>query len=467
MGIVLLEIENDKSILDFKNKKSIPIWLFMRNFFYEELSAIVNKDFPTQVSRKNGLKFVSYLFKSLFFNVFKAPKNKVDVIFYTISRETKVDGLFYNQYTDDYAGLFGTKAISVQHPPLDWSWKFPRTNNRVVFSAPNLAFSSLIAKIKSRKVDSLVQATFDFAAKRAESLFGVVFNQKTKESILRNTVYEMTRMHLHSKWIHRFSNKRNAKLVILLGGAYSWYYEINYRLKQSNIHTADLQHGIISTSNHVYNYGVSLIDNEYIRNGSPTYYLTYGEWWSTQTNVPFKQKISIGNIFREKQIRNFAKNRKNKIVFVGCNRKTKEYLGLARYVKQNCPNYDVVFRPHPTERYETSELCKKEDFLISVDYGIDLYSQLSETDILISELSTVLFEAIDLVDSIIVWDTPLSKYLSPNHPFTKFETKEDLLNVLMNINSAKKVSSTESVWKLDAINNFKKFCIEEGIYDKG
>lgn len=466
MDTTLLEIENDKTILDYKNSKDIPIWLFMRNYFFEELSAIVNNDSPTQLSRKNGLKSVLYVIRSILFNVFKARKNKVDVIFYTISRETKVDGLFFNQYTDDYAGLFEKKAISIQHPPLDWSWKFPRMNNRIVFSAPNLVFSSLIGKIKSRKIDPMVKVTFNYAAERAKSIFNVVFDQKVKESILKNTVYEMTRMHLHSKWIQRFSKRRKAKLVVLLGGAYSWYYEINYRLKQSNIHTADLQHGIISTSNHVYNYGDSLLDNVYIKNGTPNYYLTYGEWWSTQTNMPFDKKISIGNVFREKQVCSFTKNRKNKIVFIGCNRKTKEYLELAKYIKQKCSNYDVVFRPHPTERYETSELCKKEDYLIDIDYGIDLYKQLSETNILISELSTVLFEAIGLVDSIIVWDTPLSKYLSPNHPFIKFESKENLLEIITKKDFVETQVDTMRVWKQDAISNFKEFCFEEGVYDK-
>ena len=94
---------------------------------------------------------------------------------------------------------------------------------------------------------------------------------------------------------------------------------------------------------------------------------------------------------------------------------------------------------------------------IELDDGPEIYTTLSDTSIIIGEVSTVLFEAIGIVNRIIVWNTAYAKAYLPDHPFECFSTYEELKDLIQKDQGIKYTDNEfwEKNWK-EAYQNFIK-----------
>ena len=452
---VFFELEEDKQILDLKNKDGAPLWLFMRNSLFSVVSTTLFHDAAVATVRPFHSDMPKYLLKALWHNFrmfFK--RKKVSVVFYTISREVLLDQKFFNQYTDDYAALIPDDSITIEHPPLDWKWKFPRHNNNLIFSGPWLALCSAWAKL-SKQDSKAVHQLLAFAEERLTKICGLTLTDHQRQTIINETIYQMAQTKVYAKWLAGTVKRYGAKCIVMLGGSYPWYYYLNKEFKDKHILCADLQHGWISATNYVYNYAQSLVDHEDVVTAAPDYYLCYGSYWAEKSNIPHRSKISLGNPYRSNIIRNFSKREGNKIVLIGCARNTKGYLEMAQYLSEIFPNAEVLFRPHPTERYETEQMITSGEFNCKVDMGGDLYTLLSETQVLISEISTVLFESIGLVDNIFVWQTEFSSHVFPDKLFATFTSKEELVELIRGKTDYE--VDANAIWDAEWKENFLTF----------
>lgn len=437
----LLDIESDKKILEYRNADGDPIWMYMRYaVLYDYLTPLFLNASIVHTSRSNGLNAFKYLAKATISNI----KHKFigleefDILFYTISRGLTFEDGFFNQYTDYFWQVDVDNCLTVEHSPLDWNWYKKRVNNNVIYNGPNLA---LVTKFStcSKEEEKTVSDLMEYIRNRANQVLNVEFTEDECEQIIQYTIREMVRMRKHALWILKLAKKTNSKLVVISGGTYSRYYPINKILKENGIKTADLQHGYITSSNIVYNYSPAIIECKDIIDASPDYFFSYGEWWNSQTNIPFIKKIVIGNPHREqlKKNYNFACE-KTKILLIGCARNTAEYIKMATFLSENIDTYEIYFRPHPSERYETERILL-EGVNIKVDFDPNLYKSLESASFIVSEISTVLFEAIGLVPNIIMWRTNYSKFILEKSPFISFETQEELLGLI----SKEKQDNTE------------------------
>ena len=461
-GNILFRVEQDPAILDFKNKDGVPLWLFMRNFAYETAGCHVFHDEPVRVTRSSGLGVGKYIARAMLHNMgMQLKKKKAETVFYTISREVLIEGKYYNQYTDAYSELVPENNISIVHPPLDWKWKKPRYNDNVLYSGPNQLFAAVFASLKkTRGVD--VWPLMEYVAEKMKQELDVTLTDPEKEQLVRNTCYEMHKTKYHAKWLARQCRSRRTKLIVMLGGSYPWYYYLNDMLKNSGVKTADLQHGWISGTNRVYNYHENLLKDPCVQRGAPDYFLTYGQWWGGQTNIPHGKTMVVGNPYREWTLQNFTEKERDKIVLIGCSNNTRKYLelasGLQKAVGDAC---QVIFRPHPTERLETQKIMDEGLCVCEVDYGRNLHELLAETKVLLTEISTVLFESIGMVEKILVWKTQTSEYMFPDSPFDGFTDLESLVAQVSAEGSAK--VGPEEFWDKNWKENFQKVLSDAGI----
>jgi hypothetical protein len=74
--------------------------------------------------------------------------------------------------------------------------------------------------------------------------------------------------------------------------------------------------------------------------------------------------------------------------------------------------------PHPFEREKVKSLILPDG--VRLDSHADIYSSLKESSVVISELSTGLFEAVGLVDKVLLWETDKSRFAFPEIPFKSF-----------------------------------------------
>ena len=99
---------------------------------------------------------------------------------------------------------------------------------------------------------------------------------------------------------------------------------------------------------------------------------------------------------------------------------------------------------------------------IEIDVNDDIYKSFANTAILIGELSTALYEAIGLVDRIVVWDTSKSKFSDPTAPFEKLtlSNENECSSMLKNLNWICKYKTSiaeRSYWEPHWQNNYKNF----------
>ena len=457
MNYEIFQIEADPQILKYQNEEGEPIWMFMRYIvLYDIMSQKLLNATGINNARHMGKDAIKYLLKATLHNIqFRLNSNSAEIMFYTSSRGVLQDGKYLNQYVDRYAAAINESSVSIEHPPLDWKWHSSRINNNVIYDGPNLALVSALAKVNKRDVES-VEKLFGYVNRRIKKLFGILLDDIESEYVIRLTCYEMLRMNAHARWILKKVTRYKAKVAIIIGGSYSWYYPINRLLKKNGIVTADLQHGYITSSNIVYNYSSELLMTEEVKIASPDYLLTYGKWWNEQSNLPYKEKIIIGNPFRNDMKNRFnLKNKRDKVLLIGCARNTIGYMKLAEELNKVFDTFKVIFRPHPSERYDVQQLIKNKSTSLTVDYDSNLYQLLEETEVVISEISTVLFESIGLVPRIVVWRTEFSQAILPKCPFENFKTIEDLNKLVSYYNNESLCE--KHFWDDNWEDNFKKF----------
>ena len=89
-----------------------------------------------------------------------------------------------------------------------------------------------------------------------------------------------------------------------------------------------------------------------------------------------------------------------------------------------------------------------------------IYSPLKESSVVISELSTGLFEAVGLVDKVLLWETDKSRFAFPEIPFKSFSTMVELELILNDMDSLQKDSPIvpiSDLWEPNWRRNFLRF----------
>lgn len=454
----LLSVEDDIHILDYKSKNNEPIWFYMRyfvlyNYLLNKLSNI--ETIMSSETKKITLEAFRYMFRAVLHNsMLNCSVKKLEIAFYSPTDLILSDGIYIDRFTGFFLNIEKNRFLAFENAPRNWKWINAKDNDSSIMSAPNLATATIVSKIASENNDTTTEL-MEFVSKKIFEKFGITVTEEEKVSIIEMTQAQMKKSDLHSKWILKQCLKHGVKVFIMVGGAYSWNYAINRRLKEANIKTADLQHGYITKSNIVYNYHSGILESSELKIASPNFFLSYGDWWNSQTNILFQKKYSLGNPYRESSIEHFKKNNKNEIMIIGCARDTHIYCKLADTLGKKYGPERVVFRPHPSEHIYAKKIVSNNQLAFRIDFSRDIYGALQDTSIIISEISTVLFEAIGLVDKIIVWESDYSKYILPDVPFNRANNMDNLINIIEDKES--RVISTQEYWKEDWKDNFFHF----------
>lgn len=456
----LLEIENDEKILEYTDSKNTPIWMFMRRpVLYNIMQSKLLGANVLFSSRKNSSRAIKYILMSSLQNIkySRFTNDERQIMFYTMSRGEMRNGKFVNQYTDDIALSSVLNSITIEHPPCDWGWIKKRANYDVLYNAMNLSISFLRRKISKEECNS-IDSLLDIICYRLKEFYNIILTQGEIDNLRLTTIKEMHAMNSHAIWVNNIACKYKVKVAIFVGSSYSRNYPIIRALKERGIVTVDLQHGFLTKNNTVYNYAESIRDNPIIKDGTPNYFLAYGKWWMSQTNMPFDSTYIIGNPYRERKVQSYIYKRpRNKIVLIGCANNTKSYIDLANNISKITTTYEVIFRPHPTERETVKSISNSCQLFFKLDLDTDLYRLFEETEVIISEISTVLFESVGLVPRRLVWRTKFSVYNLPDCPFETFCNIEELNDKISKKRDNIKIVSDEDIWSKEWKANFDYF----------
>lgn len=464
----MFEIENDANLIKFKTEDEIPVYFMGKHYLMYQvvMPEITHLKHPSTGDRRINKNAFLFLIKTFFHNVFYSRNIKFsEIVFYSSTRHIIIDGKYFNRYTDFYTDIDSHCMGTIEQTAMDWTWPYPRHNDNVIYDGLNVALSRILSKFSYKKDMQPVSAMVNYYFNRVAEICKIQLNCERREEISRNIAQIIGEIRGRAKWVDSHISDKT-KLVVMIGGGYPWYYPINRVLKKKGIKTADLQHGYITKYNLAYSFAPAIKEADETKLGIADYFLTYGNWWNGQIMNP-SEKYAVGNPYREYQTTSLKVTNANKILVVGCGINTEMYIKLTAKVSTDLKDYEVVFRPHPGEVLETKKILEERGISIRLDKERDVYESLKNSRYVVSEVSTVLFEAIGICKYIVVMNTGFSKSVLPEHPFFHCETAEELIDLIRSGKEMKTDNLEEVFWKKNAKGNFKEFLkyfsLREGI----
>lgn len=452
----LFELENDKQLLSFKTYDEIPIYFMAKYYLMHDV--MMCKLLNLKISgndRKIDISAFKFVGKALFHNLSrKRLYQSKRIAFYSASRPTKIDGKFINRYTDFLALSTPNQSFTIEQTAMDWSWPFPRLNEAVIFDGVETIRERLVGRVTKRDSTD-INDFLNYFNNRAYDICNLKLTDEELVVSSKKISIVIASMRTRALWLDKVL-PNETEILIAVGGGYPHNYPVNRMLKKRGIVSVDIQHGFITSSNLMYNFAPALESSDEAIVGSPDYFLTYGEWWNSQINIPSK-KISIGNPYRDFCISNINyQETKKRIMLVGCEINTEYYIDLALDISKQLPDSDVVFRPHPGEVFNTKRILKERELNVKLDNYKEIYESLNNTEVVISEVSTVLFEAIGIVDNIIVMNTEYSRAYLPVHPFVTCNNANEVVDYITTGEGIIS-SDTEDIWSTNWKNNYINF----------
>ena len=328
-----LTMEAGHDLFSLKDDKGFPVWDILRydvNLIYNPSS-----DLNPHKSKRTFTKIAKAV-PMIISDYFKGTRADGTVLFYSVNRYSGKDGLLYDKASlNANLQLAGSLNIDNKHP-LD-KYKFQVIQE-------NLPFYS---KLHTRK-DTLPESVIDSICKALTDAFGEL---KIAPGDL-NLIY--SKFLTESDYYFKFLSKKRTKLLFftrdgvrkcLIDGA-----------KRAGATTVEFQHGRFDANHLMYSYPEGIRANDLPL--APDYYLTFGDYWGKNMNLPFNT-IPIGNDCYVPKPLDVKKN--GSLLFISSVIHEKELAGLAIEYSVRHPEQMIVFRLHPNEYYKTAEYQKEFD----------------------------------------------------------------------------------------------------------
>lgn len=456
---ILFRLEDDSKLLDHQTSDGIPVWMIAR--WYLLYSVVGGKLYGYQTpvrNRKISSGMVKNLCGTMVHNTKELKKiGRSRVVLYTTNRETLIDGRYYNRYVDPFYEVYPKESFVIEQAMLNWKWPYPRVNQEVAFDTLSRITGEVLGRLNYKKEYSVVHTMLEYFNRRLKEIADISLTAEEMNAAAVVISRQIVALRYQSVWLERQLSD-HVKVLIMVGAGFSFNYAINRMLKHKGIVSVELQHGYVNSENIMYNYAPSLLRDDRVRAGLPDYMITYGQWWSDQMNCPMK-KVEIGNPYHDMCLAGIdkaASRREKNILIIGIGTNTEGYLAFADQIAGLLPEYKVRFRPHPGERVHAEELKGVSASRVEMDETVEVYDSLAWSSIVIGEVSTVLYEAIGIVDRIFVWDTEYSAAYLPEHPFEHFSRAGELPQLLKN-QTGNAAIDYDSFWKRNWKQNYRRF----------
>lgn len=432
----LLYIEDDEMLLDFKCATTgLPLWPLIRTAALRTvLSDWLFQSTPL-VSTRRDIS-VARLAKNLAFSAIHNYRHGCNRRASVIIQNTGLGAYMHNGSVSDrlvsyFAGELPDRTFIYQDKPKD-SFRQKHSFDQVRYKLPRDVLNQIYARLAVRsehrnlagrmmtrvKESALKNVKYEFSSERIKNL---------TSSLARSVAALPYISDFYAKWFAKAGFKLLLKEDACYGAS---AIPIIHAARLNGVTVAEYQHGVISKGHDAYNFSNLLCSLPSYQKVLPDYLLTYGRWWSNQTNAPVK-KIAVGNPHLSETLRELGdKNEEQShVLILGDGIETGLYLDLSRQVVEIASRHGmkVVFRPHPLELDRVSGTVMPSG--VTLDDEVNIYSALQKSSFVISELSTGLFEAVGLAGAVILWETRKSRFAFPDLPFPSFENLVELESI--------------------------------------
>lgn len=451
-------MEDDAELLEYRcSQTRLPLWPLIRIAFIRMVMSdllygtVVTGASTARISILNAMTSMGgFVALNCWFGL--TQRSDAAVCFFADAvANQRIDGKWFNRLSDHFALNSPIRTLTFEDH-FEWIWPLPRHNRRVRFHAPQQAINALLGRLNVRDEHRNQAAKLvDMVCRRAWQSFawepGVERRAKLTEMLARKAAALPAQYRAYGSLFTRI----RPKVVMVLAGCYGPASSLIAAARQFGAVTAEYQHGAVSMGHDAYNFAPAVRKSDVYRGVLPDYFLSYGAWWNDQINVPI-HKTAIGNPHRETRVAALRKKSltKNRVLILSDGVEFPIYLALAKEIQKGVASkgLKVVIRPHPLERARVMSQFSTEVAPVAFDEDADLYTSLSSAHMVVSEVSTALFEAVGLVDRIFMWDTRKSRFAYPQHPLQAFSSANHLLELLKSDDSAGRVAlnTADAIW---------------------
>lgn len=471
----LLLIENDAAILDFRCPETgLLLWPYIRipilrmiitDLFYSSKMASEPKK---SVARRTQIRT---LVRSFGWNTFILPwkadrSTNVCIVSSGITGQW-LDGKLFDRVAGHFSKDFpNTLTLEDQ---FEWRWPFPRHDERVLFLVPYRVSHAVCGyvRVRARHLD-LARSLIAHVRDRAIHCFGWVMSAIRTQELVVGLARKIASLPKQYNTYERMLARIRPKLLMVGSGCFGGTYATMISAARSqNIPSAEYQHGAVSAGHDGYNLSPTLRASHDYRHMMPDYFLSFGSWWNSQINVPL-QTVTIGSPHRDIQLSRLMRGgEKTNVLILSDGMEFDVYLELAKTIESAAASrgWRVVIRPHPLERSWVQETYGRQIGAIAIDQNPDIMAALNDSRIVVSEISTGLFDAIGLAGDIYLWDTPKSRFCYPTHPFTPFSSADELSKLIRSNHAATRVEPG-GFWAPNWHANYLAFLAKFGIDGK-
>ncbi len=415
-------IEKSNDLLKIRHR-NLFIWPIIR---YQFLSLIFFQKIKSDgfVIRKSSyLKYIS----NTIYSLIRFPRINVytRILVFTSPDSLVYDNekkIYKNRVFDNYLNSLNINQITYIEDLLNvnvFDFKIYRKNHFSFYSVKIIIefftlffriFYTKKYKIISNKIELIENITCQSFKKIDKSISNKIKNSSTKTIIRSQFWYQYFHYLLKNKFI---------KTIFIEDAHYGLEKSILcFVASELKIKTIEIQHGFIFKNHIAYNhFHLNYSPVEY-RNYFPNYFFTYSSFWKSQTNLFSKIEI-IGTPEYKNAIKvNLQKEKKILIISNGA-----DYNEMIEFINnifndKRLLNYDIYIRPHP---HEINNFNRKYTHLLNSRIFLDtekLEKSLSTSEIIISVLSTVLFQALFYCKKVFILNTNFTKgYLNSDFKY--------------------------------------------------
>ena len=338
------------------------------------------------MSLYKSIKF-SLFIKNLFFNF----KQKDILFFKTGYSEINIKNLIFNRNIDYFISLNKKNYITLSRSSRFYFFK-KYFDNQTYFLSFNENNINLLSRFNKKNYQVSKDVTL-YLSKKIKNIFNIKLNNQEIQRLIRYNTFKINAIEKKLNFYKELIKKIKPKLAIIECSSYSQNAILNYALHDSDVRIAEPQHGCISKAHVNYNFSSHIKNSKEYRLFLPDDYLSYGKYWSKSINAPFT-KYDVGSPHQSVNfIYNTKKIKRKKILLVSDGINTNLLPNLAKkiFISLN-KKYEILIRPHPIENVQNYKNNKYSNYF-KIDLEENVYKSLSDKEVVVSEMSTVLYEA--------------------------------------------------------------------------
>jgi len=446
----LLELENDENIWNFSLNDKVLLWPQIRySIFWEMQKKRYNLSNPHIKETLNIKDIIRYIISIILKNPFRIKKNQILILNFSINYILLYNKYYKDRIYDEY--IFGEKGFQKLERVTKLKIREPKLIKAIyidlIYAIIKVIKTFIIINhVQKTKIYNFVKylSSKEIIRKNDKRYYILMIENIYRANILKNIIFKL------------YLSFVKPRCIIIQCAHYGGDAILINIAKKKRIPTIEMQHGYIGEGHLAYNYNEKFMHKA--ENILPDYIFTYGEYWNSKIRSPSK-KIAIGNAFLEKVMNENIEEKKEsemqrRLILISSGTMPEKILEISEKIYQLFNGqYELVFRPHPSEMPDIDRRYNELKEYFSIDTG-NIYNTIKNAEILISlEMSTLLFESVGIVKTIVLINNKATnEYIYDKKlPFYIIESIKEisLIKELNNINIER-----EELWKSNARENF-------------